>query len=146
MLCGWMACNVAWWLGAVPSMDATAIQHADLRQTVLFVVMVGIYTAIVVLMTWLAIFLPVDLCISDDSRLRKPSTAGLCGFLAAFAIVAGVFGYVVWFEINQHGFNEGVWRTLDKSALPYALGTCATGTIAAYVRARMDKLKPQTLL
>lgn len=134
MLCGWIACNIAWWLGAVPSMDATAVQHADLRQTFLFAVMVAIYTTIVIGIVWLAIFLPVDLCVRDESRLRRPKTAVACGFLAAFAIVAAVFGYVAWFD--------GFWRTLDKSALPYALGTCATGTVAAYVRARMDKPPP----
>ncbi|HRH94846.1 MAG TPA: hypothetical protein PLB55_02875 [Prosthecobacter sp.] len=134
MLCGWIACNIAWWLGAVPSMDATAVQHADLRQTFLFAVMVAIYTAIVIGSVWLAIFLPVDLCVRDESKLRRPKIAAVCGFLAAFAIVAAVFGYVAWFD--------GFWRTLDKSALPYALGTCATGTVAAYARAHMDKPQP----
>ncbi|MFN0076756.1 MAG: hypothetical protein ACKVY0_09795 [Prosthecobacter sp.] len=117
-------------------MDATAVQHADLRLTLLFAVMVAIYTAIVILAAWLVIFLPVDLCISEDSRLRRPKTAALCGFLAAFAIVAAVFGYVARFD--------GFWPTLDKSALPYALGTCATGCIAAYVRARMDTSSQQS--
>ncbi len=145
MLCGWVACNIAWWVGAIPSMDATAVQHADLRQTFIFAVMVAIYTAIVIAMAWLVIFLPVDLCVSDDSRLRRPKTAALCGFLAAFSIVAAVFGYVAWFEVAHHGFAEGVWRTLDKAALPYALGTCATGTVAAYVRARIDQPKPRTV-
>lgn len=142
MLCGWTACNIAWWIGAIPSMDATAIQHADFRGTVIFVVMVGIYTAVVVLMAWLAVFLPVDLCVNDASRLRRPWTAACCGFLSTFAIVALIFGYVAWFEVVRHGFTEAVWRTLDKAALPYALGTCVTGTVAAYVRARMDQISP----
>ncbi len=139
MLCGWIACNIAWWVGVIPSMDATAIQHADLRQTTIFVSMVAIYTAIVIAMAWFVIFLPVDLCVRDDSKLRRPKAAALCGFLTAFSIVAAVFGYAAWFAVMGHGFAEGVLRTLDKSALPYALGTCATGTVAAYVRARMDK-------
>lgn len=142
MLCGWIACNIAWWLGAIPSMDATALQHLDLRQTAVFVIMVGVYTAVVIVMAWAAIFLPVDLCLGDDSKLRRPKAAALFGFLVTFALVVTVFGYAAWFEVMRHGFSEGVWRTLDKSALPYALGTCVTGCVAAYVRARLDKPKP----
>ncbi|MCX6850774.1 MAG: hypothetical protein NTY98_17815 [Verrucomicrobia bacterium] len=137
MLCGWIACNIAWWLGALPT--STSSMPIAIRE----IIAVAVYTAIVVLMAWLAVFLPVDLCVGDNSRLRKPSTAALCGFLSAFAIVAVVFGYIAWFEIIQHGFLEGVWRTLDKSALPYALGTCATGTVAALVRACMNKQQPR---
>lgn len=137
MLCGWIACNIAWWVGAIPSMDATVLQHLDIRQTTVFVIMVGIYTAVVIVMAWAAIFLPVDLCLSDDSKLRRPKMAALFGFLVAFSIVAAVYGYVAWFEITNHGFAEGLWRALDKAALPYALGTCTTGCVAAYVRARM---------
>ncbi|HBJ83447.1 MAG TPA: hypothetical protein DDZ88_06145 [Verrucomicrobiales bacterium] len=139
MLCGWIACNIAWWVGAILSMDATALQHLDLRQTGVFAIMVGIYTAIIIAMAWLAIFLPVDLCIKDESTLRNPKMAALLGFLAAFSLVASVYGYVAWFEVTHHGFAEGLWRTLDKAALPYALGTCASGCMAAYVRARMDQ-------
>lgn len=88
----------------------------------------------VILITWLVIFLPTDLFVRDTATVRRPPIAALCGFLVSFTIVAGVFGYVAWFD--------GFWRTLDKSALPYALGTCATGTIAGYVRARLEKLSP----
>jgi hypothetical protein len=78
MLCGWFACNIAWWLGAMPSMDATALQHLDLRQTAIFVIMVGVYTAIVIGMAWLVIFLPVDLCLQDGSKLRQTERWRLC--------------------------------------------------------------------
>jgi hypothetical protein len=137
MLCGWIACNIAWWLGALTT--STSSMPIAIRE----IIAVAVYTALVVLTAWLVVFLPVDLCVSDNSRLRKPSTAALYGFLSAFAIVAVVFGYIAWFEIIQHGFLEGVWRTLDKSALSYALGTCATGTVAALVRACMNKQQPR---
>ena len=143
MLCGWIACNIAWWAGAIPSMDATAIQHADLRQTTIFVSMVAIYTAIVIAMAWLVVFLPVDLCVSHDSRLRRPKTAALCGFFAAFTLVAVVFLLSAWNDMDRLGFVDGVRATVSLAALPYALGTCATGCVAAYVRARMDQPKPQ---
>lgn len=129
MLCGWIACNIAWWVGAIPGMDATALQHLDIRQTAIFVLMVGVYTAVVIVMAWAAIFLPVDLCLSDDSKLRQPKAAALFGFLVAFSIVAAVYGYAAW--------TNGFWSTLGKAALPYALGTCAIGSVAGYVRARM---------
>lgn len=133
MLCGWGACNIAWWLGAIPSMDAAALQHTNLRQTAAFATMVGIFTAIVIAMAWLIIFVPVDLCLKNDSKLRRPKAAALFGFLVAFSIVAAVLGYIAWFD--------GFWKTLDKAALPYILGTCATGAVAAYVRACLDKLQ-----
>ena len=139
MLCGWIACNIAWWVGAIPSMDAASLQHASLEQSLLFALAVAVYTLIVILFAWAVIFLPVDGLLSDHSRLRRPQAAALWGFLSAFFIVAAVFAYVAWFEVAHHGLAEGLWHTLDKAALPYALGTCATGTVAAYVRARMDK-------
>ena len=142
MLCGWVACNIAWWLGAIPSMDIESVQHANLQQTLLFALVVAIYTAIVIGMTWLATFLPVDLCVSDASRLRRPRTAALCGFLAAFAIVLAVFVVSAWNDVGRFGLVDGLRATWSLAALPYALGTCVTGTVAAYVRARMDSPKP----
>ena len=137
MLCGWVACNIAWWVGAIPILlkPGSSLRGADF-------LMIGTFTGIVVSITWLVIFLPTDLLVSDASRMRIPCAAAWCGFLASFAIVAAVFAWVAWFEVVHHGLWEGFWRTLDKAALPYALGTCATGTVAAYVRARIDKPKP----
>ena len=134
MLCGWVACNIAWWVGAIPILlkPGSSLRGADFM-------MIGTFTGIVVLITWLVIFLPSDLFVSNTSRLRQPLVAARCGLLVSFTLVAAIFGYVAWFEIASHGLVEGVWRTLDKAALPYALGTCATGSVAAYVRARMDK-------
>jgi hypothetical protein len=146
MLCGWAACNIVWWVGAIPSMDAKAIQHADLRQTTIFVSMVAIYTAIVIAMAWLVIFLPVDLCVSNDSRLRRPKTAALCGFLVAFLIVASVYISAVVNNLERLGTVSGFMATLSLAALPYVLGTCMTGAVAGYIRARMDKPPTRALL
>lgn len=144
MLCGWIACNIAWWLGAVPSMDASAIQHLDIRQTGLFALMVGIYTAIVVLMAWLVIFLPVDLLVPNTSRLREPKTAALCGFFAAFTIVAVMVVYAAWNDVMRLGPVDGISAAFSLAALPYALGTCATGCVSAFTRSLMgsSNLKP----
>lgn|GEM_PF-1023338 len=132
MLCGWIACNIAWWVGAVPILlnPGASLRSADF-------LMIGTFTGMVVLISWLVIFLPTDLVVRDASRLRRPGSAAWCGFLTSFAIVAAVFAWVAWIEVVQHGLG-GLWRMFDKAALPYALGTCATGTVAAYVRARMD--------
>ena len=138
MLCGWGACNIAWWVGAIPSMDLASVQHANLQQTLLFALVVAIYIAIVIGMAWLAIFLPVDLCVSDASRLRRPRTAACCGFLSAFAIVLAVFVFSAWNDVGRFGLVDGIRVTWSLAALPYALGTFATGTVAAYVRARWD--------
>lgn len=135
MLCGWIACNIAWWVGAV--LAAKAVMPPDIKG----IVFIAAWTAIVVLAAWLAVFLPVDLCVNDHSKLRKPPTAALCGFLSAFIIVAGVFAVAVSSSFEYQSLMESIWRALDKAALPYALGTCATGTVAAWIRALMDKPK-----
>ncbi|MBB5032599.1 hypothetical protein [Prosthecobacter vanneervenii] len=133
MLCGWIACNIAWWAGAVLAARAVMPPHTD------DIVLITAWTAIVVLAAWLAVFLPVDLCVNDRSKLRRPLTAALCGFLSAFIIVAGVFAIAVSSLFEYQSLMESIWRALDKAALPYALGTCATGTVAAWTRALMDK-------
>ncbi len=136
MFCGWVACNLTWWVGAILTSQGENIFR--LREGVFL----GGCMGAVILAAWLLVFLPVDLLVRDASTLRAPPLAALCGFLSAFAIVFVVFGWAAWFEVAAHGFFQGLWRTLDKAALPYALGTCATGTVAAYVRARMDHPKP----
>jgi hypothetical protein len=138
MLCGWVACNIAWWVGAIPILlkPGSSLRSTDFM-------MISSFTGIVVMIAWVVIFLPTDLVVTDASTLRRPRTAARCGFLASFVIVAAVFAWAAWFEVVHHGLLPGLWRTLDKAALPYALGTCATGSVAAYARALMDK--PQAL-
>ncbi len=137
MLCGWIACNIAWWLGALPSLGPVTIKMDD-------VMGIGALTGIVVLMTWLALFLPVDLCTKHHSKLRRPPVAGLFGFLAALYVVAAVFGYFVWLQSMRHGLLESIWLCLHVEALPYVLGTCAAGSTAAFVRALMDHPEART--
>ncbi|MGV3658541.1 MAG: hypothetical protein ACO1TE_00100 [Prosthecobacter sp.] len=137
MLCGWIACNIVWWLGALPGLTT---RHLNIKDFI----GIAAWTGIVVSMAWLALFLPVDLCTKDNSKLRRPPTAAWCGFLAAFYVVVAVFGCLLWLESRRHGLLESVWGMLDTSALPYVLGTCATGTVAAYARALMDSAEPRT--
>lgn len=133
MLRGWIACNIAWWLGAIPSMEFAALRHIDLSETVFVALAVAVFTALVIIQAWLVIFLPVDLCLRDESSWRRPKAAAALGFIAAAAIVAAVYGYLAW--------SGDVSSIMDRGVLPYVLGTCVTGTVAGYVRARLDKSK-----
>lgn len=133
MLCGWIACNIAWWVGAV--LAARAVMPPAMNG----IVFIAAWTAIVVLAAWLVVFLPVDLCVSDHSSVRQPCAATLFGFLASFAIVAWFFAFVVSGSLGSQSLMASLWRALDKDALPYALGTCATGMVAGWTRALMDK-------
>ena len=142
MLCGWIACNIAWWVGAVLAGRAvlpSAMNQIDWIAAWKGGEFIAAWTAIVVLAAWLAVFLPFELCVSDHSSLRRPCAAALCGFLAAFAIVAGVFAFFVSASLEHQSLMQSIWRTLDKDSLPYVLGTCATGMVAGWTRALMDK-------
>lgn len=133
MLCGWIACNIAWWVGAV--LAGRVVMPPPMNG----IEFIAAWTAIVVLAAWLAVFLPVDLCVSDHSNLRRPCAAALCGFLAASALVVWWYVFAVLTQLEHHSLLESLWRALDKDALPYALGTCATGMVAGWTRALMDK-------
>ena len=133
MFCGWIACNIAWWVGAV--LAARSVMPLDIKE----IVFIAAWTAIVVLAAWVAIFLPVDLCVRNHSSLRRPCAAALCGFLAAFACVAAVFAFFVSASLEHQSLMPSILRALDKDSLPYVLGTCATGMVAGWTRAVMDK-------
>ena len=153
MLCGWIACNVAWWVaysivrvvqaqsGISPNVLDTALFESHRLEGMLLVAVIsGIWIAI----AWLGIFLPVDLCVSDDSRLRKPKVAALCGFMATSTIMALLFLCAVAQDAERLGWKDSIIADLDYAVRPYVLGTCATGTVAAFIRACMDKNKPRT--
>lgn len=134
MLCGWIACNIAFWIGAVPSL---ATESPSIRD----VIAIAIYTGIVIFAFWLVIFLPVDLIVPARSRFRMPGTAATCGFIVTFVLVAAIFIQWKWVEFASNG--TFTW-TLDGfvGALPYVLGTLATGAVAALARSLMAKPAP----
>ena len=83
MLCGWVACNIAWWLAYLPEPR----KHTTAQELLEMMLVLGIYMLIVILAAWLVIFLPVDLLVPDQSKLRKPWVACICGFLAGMSPV-----------------------------------------------------------
>lgn len=135
MLCGWVACNIAWWVAMTVSLEAMVVQPTNFYQTFNLAIVVAVFTAVVIHMAWLVIFLPVDLCLGDESSWRRPKAAAALGFLVAAAVVLAVYSYVAW--------SADVNSIMDRGVLPYVLGTCVTGSVAGYVRARLDK--PRTL-
>ena len=154
MLCGWIACNIAWWVayGLTGLIQAKPGVQSSSFHAVLFdshrlegATLLGVITGIWIMVAWLVFFLPVDLCISDDSSLRKPKAAALCGFTIASSIVVIVLICAVAPDLERLGWVGGFMSVLDRTILPYVIGTWVTGTTAAYVRARMDHQTTGTL-
>lgn len=127
MLCGWIACNIAWWVGMLTEVPFDEIRIQDDAMKVLFL---GAATGIVILAAWLVIFLPVDLLIPDHSKLRRPWQASICGFLAGSCVIVVMQLWSIWHgdPINNSG-GRFTW-----SAVLYLLSPGITGMVAAYVR------------
>jgi len=133
MLCGWVACNIAWW---VPE-----FWHNERVYPVALyeIAAVGIGSLIVILGAWLLIFIPVDVSVPEASKLRRPATAALCGFLTPLALMALIFVCNAHERIAALGMLKAVRMALDMDGLRFALGACATGTLSAWTRSLMDK-------
>lgn len=134
---GWIACNLAWWLAAAATlqMTTTGVRGSDLM-------FLGACTGIVILAAWLVIFLPVDLLVPADSKLRRPGPAALCGFLAVFLPISLLFGWVLIQQTLTRGWLEAARSTFDTKSLPYVLGACVTGATAASLRGYLDRFFP----
>jgi hypothetical protein len=144
MLCGWIACNIAWWVTygftklvpAEAKFDANIVLFESHRLE--WAVFLAVITGIWIMVAWMAFFLPVDLCVSDDSRLRRPRTAALCGFAIISTILVILLLCAVAPDLDSLGWARSFMSVLNRDLLPYAIATWATGTTAAYVRAQMD--------
>jgi hypothetical protein len=77
MFRGWVACN-AMLLTCVLCMDKTEFSGSDFFITFYLI----LCTAIVIFIAWLLVFLPADLIVPEDSILREPLLAALCGAMA----------------------------------------------------------------
>jgi hypothetical protein len=135
MLCGWIACNIAWW---VPE-----FRYDERVHPVAFyeIAVVGVGSFIVIMGAWLLIFVPVDMLVPATSKLRRPPTAALCGLLTPLAILALIFVCNAHERIAEQGLLKAIRMVLGMNGLRFMLGACATGAVAAWARAWMDKPK-----
>ncbi|MDB6005566.1 MAG: hypothetical protein JWR15_2553 [Prosthecobacter sp.] len=126
MLCGWIACNIAWWVGVLPELRIEEIRIQD-AQKILFL---GAATGIAILAAWLVIFLPVDLLIPDHSKLRRPWPASIFGFMAGSSVVV-IIMLNAFLGAGSFGAEVYTWQAFFLLSSPGI-----TGMVAAYVRSR----------
>lgn len=134
MLCGWIACNIACWVGMLTEVHFDEIRIQD-AQKILFL---GAATGIVILAAWLVIFLPVDLLISDQSKLRRPWPASILGFIAGSSVVV-IFMINAFLGAGSFGAEVYTWQVFFLLSSPGI-----TGMVAAYVRSRNRELSLKT--
>jgi hypothetical protein len=129
MLCGWIACNIAWWVGMLTEVPFDEIRIQDDAMKVLFL---GAATGIVILVAWFVILLPVDLVVPDVSRLRRPGVAAICGFISGSCVIVIPWAWSIWENDSLHHLlADFQWK-----GLPFMLSPGITGMVAAYVRSR----------
>lgn len=129
MLCGWVACNIAWWVGMLLEVHFDELRLQDDAMKALFL---GAATGIVILAAWLVIFLPVDLIIPAQSRFRRPVVAAICGFVIGSSVIVIPWAWSIWENDSPHHLLAGFqWK-----GLPFILSPGITGMVAAYVRSR----------
>jgi len=128
MLCGWVACNIAWWVGFL-----LEVRFYELELKMLMAILyIGASTGFVILVAWLVIFLPVDLIVPDQSPLRRPLVAAICGFVAGCSVIAIPWAWSIWENDSLHHFLAGCqWKSV-----PFMLSPGITGMMAAYIRSR----------
>ena len=140
MLCGWIACNIAWWVAMLLKVRIEEIRIQD-GATMFLIIGVGAATGLVVLTAWLVIFLPVDLLIPDHSKLRRPWPASICGFLAGSGVIVMLWTWSNWENGSLHHLLTGFrWKEL-----PFMLAPGITGLVAAYMRSRDREPSLKTL-
>jgi small-conductance mechanosensitive channel len=136
MMCGWIACNIALWSAyGVAMLVKGEPPGTAYRMDMALIALLG--TGIWILAVWLILFLPVDLLVADNSKLRRPRTAALAG-LASAALFTGCYACLVI------GLSD-VWPADAESRLSvlmgfgtFVFGAMITGIVAAYVRALLD--------
>ncbi|WP_395740007.1 hypothetical protein [Prosthecobacter sp.] len=129
MQCGWVACNILFWICNLSWMVNRFKSFSDYLGYVMFM---GACTGIVIMGAWLVIFLPVDLWISDNSKLRRPWVATICGLVAGAAVTV-----VLWPSFAGAGWLAKVTSMkFSLQDMPYLLGPSITGMVASYVRSR----------
>ncbi len=129
MLCGWIACNIVWWIAIlrVVRFDDPLLQEPAIK---VFYLSAGLGN--LVLIAWLVIFLPVDLIVPEHSVLRRPLVAAICGLVAGSCVILIPWAWSIWENDSLHSCLENIH---SKTWL-FALSPGITGMVAAYVRSR----------
>ncbi len=129
MLCGWIACNIAFWAGIILHPMTYKMEP---QRLLLIISYVALPTGFVIFLAWLVIFLPVDLIVSDRSRFRRPLPATICGFIAGSSVLALQWGVSAWENDSLHHLLvKCLWK-----GLPFLFAPGITGMVAAYMRSR----------
>ncbi len=132
MLCGWIACNILFWMCNLSWMVNRFKSSGDYIGYLIFM---GFCTGLVIMCAWLVIFLPVDLWISDNSKLRLPWVAAICGFVAGAVVTV-----VLWPSFAGAGWLAKVTSMkFSLQDMPYVLGPSITGMVAAFSRSYIWK-------
>jgi hypothetical protein len=97
MFWGWVACNAVTLLISWGHYQFRFDRLTEVTEKMPF--WLGA-TATVIFGVWLLVFLPVDLCVSDTSRWRRPRRAALTGSVAGFLTL------FVPFLLNSHGHGD----------------------------------------
>lgn len=131
MFYGWIACT------GVLVVPAVEQAHGKWRESLIMCLICGVYSALVILVACLFVFLPVDLMVPDQSWMRRPRAAALLGFIAGSCVpLALVLLPYLWTDPSQYKQYGMTW-----SAVPWLLSPGVTGMVAAWVRSQ-DGLNP----
>lgn len=129
MLCGWLACNVALFVGMLLELFR---QNHSPENVVSGILAYGFGSGFVILAAWLFVFFPVDLLVPETSWLRRPRVAALCGFLAGTSVLLAIVIGETW----NSGYSKGGSAHFEWFGLAFASSPGVTGMVAAYVRSK----------
>jgi hypothetical protein len=136
LLAAWVACNLAWWLGALPALIGFGTEVWQPKNWVPLALLFGLHSGVVLLGVGVLLILPMDWILGwDGSRLGARG-----GFLAALPF-AGFWVAVSLVLSHQEpppagGPGAGFKGEVFLGTLPYVLATLAAGTVFGWARAR----------
>ena len=88
MFWGWVACNSTTITGMLISAPFKFTAFAEaFKYLLIYGFFTALYSAVLVLIAWLAVFLPTDLIVDESSPLRKPRNAAVTGFATGFLVI-----------------------------------------------------------
>lgn len=125
MFWGWLVCNVSTLIGLLVLVMFRPVFHITTFTSVLSVMIYWlIFSAIFIVVAWLAILFPTDCIVSEHSCLRQPRMAGVIGFTVGFLTVFAPLAADMW----ARG-RPGMKITTDLA--PFGLLAAITGLTAA---------------